>query len=196
MKIIITTEVTTSEPFTIGVGKAVTLLAKGLQGNDYAIVDIVVTSTSGPQRSECCPGEVALPEVTSTVPLRCRNGARAILTATHPWLVLDAPQDVELRVRVVADPVSVVTVSMGEHKGESCATCQCVEPWAASVPLVTANGRLGFAFAPSDLRDPEATVAYTTVSGGTVYLFPTPRPGANVLVDDGGIIGYAANEAP
>lgn len=197
-KVIITSVLTLSEPFVIEPGKTLALQANGLQGTDYAIVEMVQTTRSGAARSECCPGDVVLPEIASALPLRCPNGARYIMTARQPWLEIPAPRGMELRVRVVADSVSVVTVEADFSSfGPTCASCACVEPWCPSFYLDAKNCRSGWAFAPSDERDPEATVNYTSQSGQTCFLFPTARPGATVLITDtaGAVIGYAANKS-
>jgi len=198
-KVIIPSVATASEPFTIDMGETLALQANGLQGTDYAIVEMVGTTRPGPG-TNCgpCASTVVLPEITSTLPLRCPNGARYIMTARQPWLEIPAPRGMELRVRVVADPVSVVTVEADfTPHGPTCASCACIEPWCPSFYLDAKNCRSGWAFAPTDERDPEATVNYTSQSGQTCFLFPTARPGATVLITDaaGAVIGYAANKS-
>jgi hypothetical protein len=182
----------TSEPFSIVVGGQVQLHAYGLQASDRVLIEIVDATRSGPT-TECCPGQVALPEVSSAKVLRCRNGARAILTTEYPTLTLDSPQDVQLRARVEADDLAIVRVSLLESDASDCSTCHCVEPYAASYPL----DPRGFAFAPGDAIDPDATVLYTDeVTGDIVSLYPTPRIGATVAVRSEGdiVVGYARNK--
>lgn len=197
-KVIITSVLTLSEPFTIDNGETLSLQANGLQGTDYTIVEMVQTTKGKAASSECCPSSVVLPEIASTHPLRCPNGARYIMTQRHPWLEITAPRGMELRVRVVADPVSVVTVEADfHHYGPTCASCACVEPWCPSHYLSAGSCRDGYAFAVSDQRDPEATVAYVSESGDTVYLFPTARPGATVPIKNTAnvVLGYISNKS-
>jgi len=95
---ILDVNVDASEPFTLR--GQVTLFAKGLQGADKVIVEIVTITRAGPSGDVCCPGTVVLPEVQDTVPLiyTCGCEERPVeLTAAKPWAVLDAPQQVPLR---------------------------------------------------------------------------------------------------
>lgn len=182
----------TSDPFVIEVGGQIQLHAQGLQNGDRVLVEIVDTTRSGPLPTECCPGPVALPEVSAAKVLRCRNGARAILTAEYPTLTFDSPQDVQLRARVEADETAVIRVSLLRSRASDCSICHCVEPYAASYPLTP----LGFAFTPGDAMDPEATIPHTIGGVDLVFLYPAPRIGATIPVRDGdaAVVGYARNK--
>lgn len=180
-----------SEPFEVPVGGQVQLLATGLQGDDRVLVEIVSITASGPLPSECCPGPVALPEVNIAQVLRCRNGARVILTAAHPTVQFDTPQGVPLRVRAEADELSLVEVELQAVQASGCDACQCVEPYCPSFPL----SPRGYAFADGDARDPDASVAYQ-IGADVVYLYPSARIGAAVPVRAGAtVLGYAANRS-
>lgn len=186
-----------SEPFQIPVGGQVTLLAQGLQATDRVIVEVVTTTSSAQGMDVCCPGPVALPEVATAVPLRCRNGARAMLTPQYPWLVLDAPQDVELRARLIADDLAIVTVMLGVSDSAACHPCECREPYQASYPVRDAEGNLlGYAFVSGAEEDPEATALLETLAPTVhLWLYPDSRPGASVPIftTGGALAGYAVN---
>ena len=181
---------TVSEPFVLNAGEQAHLFAEGLQNDDRVLIEIVGTTRSGPLPNDCAPGEVALPEVFVSNVLRCRNGARAILTRNYPSLTLDRPLLVQLRARLEADDDAIVRVSMLRTDAVMLAApCDCVEPYCASYPLAPR----GYAFADGDATDPDATVSYP-VPGGTVRLYPTLRPEATVPVRRGAqVVGYALN---
>jgi hypothetical protein len=112
---IVSSEQDESDLFKIDIGKQVTLLATGLTGTDKVVIDIVaLTSVGGPSGDPCCPGPVTLPDIGWSAPLTrkcpCDYPEAVEMTATQPWVVLDAPQEFWLRARVVADPLSVVEV--------------------------------------------------------------------------------------
>lgn len=187
-----------SEPFKIAVGQQITLVAQGLQNTDRVVVEVITTTPSAPGMDPCCPGPVALPEVATAEPLRCRNGARAILTASHPWLVLDAPQDVELRARLIADDLAIVTVSMGPSDSADCHACECREPYRAVYPITNDEGLVqGYGFVTGPEEDPDATALLVTLAPGvSVWVYPTPRVGASVpVLNEAGtaVLGYAVN---
>jgi hypothetical protein len=167
------------------------LYAQGLQGADRVLVEMVDTTRSGALPTECCPGAVALPEVSSARVYRCRNGARAILTADHPTLVMADPQGVQLRARLEADDLSLATVTLLATEVSGCCACECVEPYCPSYALAPR----GYAFAPGDAADPDADVPHL-VNGDLVYLYPTARIGAAVPVRSGNaVVGYAAGKS-
>lgn len=196
---IVSTEQTVSEPFEISNGKQATLVAYGLEDGDQVVVEIVNTTRALPATGDvCCPGTVGLPEISSVALLRCRNGARIVMTKDHPWAVLDAPQGLQLRVRVITtDLAATITVDKVESASNGCMSCACEEPYCASYPMTDG----GFGFIAGDMKDPEATIALTPCPGDlvspTVYLFPTPRPGATAAqrACDGTLIGYAMNQS-
>jgi hypothetical protein len=111
---IITPEISTSEPFKINSGKQITLLATGLVTTDKVVVQLVTMTTGGPAGGECCPGQVGLPEIEWSFPLalscNCAAPVAVELTPAKPWVVLDTPQEIYMRVVVTADDDSVVQV--------------------------------------------------------------------------------------
>lgn len=196
MPTIITPDIRQSKPFDVKPGKQITLHATGMQPGDQVFVDLLAFTRAGPAADWCCQTGPYQAGITEAVPLRCRNGARVVLTSDFPWVTLNAPQSVPLRARVVADDLAQITVNSEESTAASgCDTCPCTEPYCASYPLSAG----GFAFAAGDLRDPEATVAVNPC-GGTgpeVFVFPTPRPFATAPVLDcnGVVVGYASNQS-
>lgn len=121
--LLIGTEVSLSTPFTVK--KQVTLYATGLQGADKVVVEVVSISRSGPGGDYCCPGPVALPEVQDGVPLvvcGCDGVKGPVeLTATQPWVVINAPRSVPLRARKIADDDAVIEVEL--HETDGCSNC-------------------------------------------------------------------------
>lgn len=108
-------EVDESAPFTIE--NQVTLFASGLQGSDKVVIEVVSMTKSGPSGDLCCPGPVSLPEINGAVPLLVRDccADKAVeLTALKPFVVLDAPQKIPLRARVVAGAGATVEVELFE----------------------------------------------------------------------------------
>ena len=113
-------EVDESAPFVID--KQVTLYARGLQVSDKVVIEVVSMTKSGPRGDFCCPGQVVLPEIDGAVPLLVRDccADKAVeLTALRPWVVLDAPQQVPLRARVVAAQDASVEVELFENTTSS-----------------------------------------------------------------------------
>lgn len=196
---ILAADQTESSLFKIDAGKQITLIANALASGDQVVVELVDTTRGLPATGDvCCPGPVSLPEIAGITPLRCRNGARVIMTQDHPWVILDGPQEVYMRVRAITDDIgAAITVDKVETASTGCATCACEEPYCASFPLVDG----GFGFIAGDMKDPEATVAFAPCPGDTitptVYLFPTPRPGATAAQKDcdGALIGYGMNRS-
>lgn len=182
-----------SQPFFIRPGKQVTIHAVGLQGCDKVEVDILDIEKAGDPKGWCCVTEYGV-DITSTTPLRCRNGARVILTATHPFATLSTPQEIPLRVRVVSDDLADVSVYSYETAATGLDVCPCVEPYSASYPLV--HG--GFGFMAGDEKDCDATVEVTPCLGGpSLWVYPTARIGATAPVYDGAgtVVGYAPNQS-
>lgn len=197
---IINSEARVSAPFVIEKGQQYTLFASGLANDDQVIIEVVTSTTAGPGGDFCCPGPVALPEVVGATPLVCRNGTVVKMTAKLPWVILGAPQGVQLRARVVTpDSDAVISVQKVASDSEGCMTCACdeaeVDKICASYPMFGG----GFGFVAGDVTDPEATVVMTACDGKapTVKLYPTPRPGANTpqYDCDGAVIGYAVNKS-
>jgi hypothetical protein len=195
MPTIITPELRQSQPFDIRPGEQVTLHATGMQEGDQVVVELLALSRASAASDWCCqtgPQQAATTEATL---LRCRNGARVLLTQAFPWVTLSSPQSVPLRVRVIADDLAQITVNSEKSPAAGAADCDCVEPYSASYPLPGG----GFAFAQGDMRDPEAVVAVNPCNGAApeMFIFPTPRPfaTARVLDCDGEVVGYAANQS-
>jgi hypothetical protein len=197
---IINSEARVSAPFVIEKGQQVTLFASGLANTDQVVIEVLTLTTSGPAGDLCCPGPVALPEVVGAVPLTCRNGTVVKMTAKLPWVILGAPQGVQLRARVVTpDSDAVISVHMTPSDSEGCMTCACdeaeIDKICASYPMFGG----GFGFIAGDVTDPEATVTMTACDGKApaIKLYPTPRPGANTPQYDcnGAVIGYAMNRS-
>jgi len=190
---IITSEIRQSNVFMVRTGHQVTLQAVGLQGTDHVIVEILGLDRGAPRGTFCCPNPTKPSEIISVTPLRCRNGARVILTKEFPTATLSSPQETPLRARVIADVTAVVTVDAEETEGVGCDTCACVEPYCASYPLPGG----GYGYINGDFKDPEATVDVNACqgSGPTAWIFPTARFGATAPQYDcaGTLIGYARN---
>jgi hypothetical protein len=116
--ILVSTEQRNSDPFKIK--QQVTIVASGLQGDDVVEFDVVSITKSVPASGDpCCPGQVSLPDFNSAVPLTscfgCTNNDPVKLTAAKPWIVIDMPQQVPLRARVVSsDPSAVIEVEYFE----------------------------------------------------------------------------------
>jgi hypothetical protein len=193
--IIINPAIRQSPAFQIDPGKQITLHATGLQDCDQVIVEVLALTRAGPTGDWCCNTSVGPTEVTEAVPLRCRNGARVVLTKAFPWATLDSPQLLPLRVRVIADDLAQITVSKEETTSTGCGACACVEPYSASYPLPAG----GFGFMDGDLKDCEATVAVNPCDGNgpEVWVYPTPRPLATAPVYNcgGEVLGYAPNQS-
>lgn len=95
MQLLIDTNQTESEPFSIPDGQAVTLQAMGLQGTDKVSLFVVATTEGGPRGDVCCPGPVVLPTISERTPLadcNCSGTVAVIeLTAAAPWVELRRP---------------------------------------------------------------------------------------------------------
>lgn len=196
MPTIITPDVRESQPFEITPGRQITLHAIGMQECDQVIVEVLGLTRAGPGGNWCCYNGPHQADITEAVPLRCRNGARVILTHAFPWATLNAPQSLPLRARVIADDLAQISVELEETESQpGCEICPCEEPYCASYPLPQG----GFGFIEGDLRDCEATVDVAPCAGNgpVAWVYPTPRPGATAPVYDcaGNIVGYARNQS-
>jgi len=117
---------TESGAISIPAGKQLTLSAVGLSGSDTVVVEIVTLSKAPEfQNNPCCDLVKANIQVLSSVPLRCGDGNAVVMTAEYPWVVIDAPQNVPLRARVVAEPDATVQVDMHITEGDGCMSCTC-----------------------------------------------------------------------
>lgn len=125
MDIITLTEVQ-SRTFIIQPGKQITLYATGLVGDDRVVVEMLYLSRAPDWSSDpCCNLAQASIEVLAAVPLKCADANEVVMTAEYPWVTLDAPQNVPLRVRVEGDPAAVVTVELHITESDGCLECTC-----------------------------------------------------------------------
>lgn len=114
-----------STAFVIYPGKQVTLYATGLVGDDKAIVELLHLSRA-PEftGNPCC---VVTPDIAvlASTPLKCSDGNAIVMTAEYPWVTIDAPQNVPLRVVLAADTAALVTVELHETESDGCLECTC-----------------------------------------------------------------------
>lgn len=85
---------------TFEITREITVHAQGLEpGNE---VEFWIVQITDPVTNHCAcpPGQVVLPSVMDEVPLLC-CGERVILTRDQPYVVLDGPQSVYLRAKLV-----------------------------------------------------------------------------------------------
>lgn len=106
----------TSDVFALVEGKQASFIAKGLQGTDKVVFEVVTMTRPAPTIGDPCCGmaPVVLPEVDQAVPLQaaCDCTVQNVeLTVAKPYLVLREPYGLNLRLRVVADPDSSIEVS-------------------------------------------------------------------------------------
>lgn len=90
---------------TFSADEQVTVYAAGLHQGDVVSLEMVLISD--PMKSDPCgcpPGNVTLPSVIDSMPLLC-CGAPITLTRERPFIIIDAPLQQLLRVRLTqADP--------------------------------------------------------------------------------------------
>lgn len=117
---------TVSAAFIVAAGKQVTLSAHGLSDNDVVVIEIVTLSSAPEFKGDpCCDLQKANIEVISAVPLKCPDGSLVTLTAEYPFVVLDGPQMVTMRARLIADADATVTVDLNESDSDGCTLCAC-----------------------------------------------------------------------
>lgn len=116
---------TVSQTFGLPVGSQLTVVAVGLHDDDKVEFEIVVVNKLIPG-DPCCPGPVSLPTVEDSVPLMCCDKP-ITLTATRPYVVIDAPQGSVLRATLTSDEVPLVWATRtttpnpsSYHRGCSC----------------------------------------------------------------------------
>lgn len=85
-----------SETFSVPIGGQVTVAAFGLSGGDTVTFEMVLTPAMKADVCKCPPFKVELPSVGSAEPLRCCTGPVTI-SATNPYAIIDAPQNIGLR---------------------------------------------------------------------------------------------------
>lgn len=90
----------TSPTFAIPKGGQVTVYAMGLEADQRVEFELVLSTDLPKGECECPPLKVIPLGVAATAPLMCCNG-RITLTAARPYVVLDAPQLIPLRARVL-----------------------------------------------------------------------------------------------
>lgn len=91
---------------TFEVPDQVTLYAAGLDATDVVQIEMVQINNAGPTDPCGCPppGAVVLPGVLDAMTLKC-CGVPIQITRDQPFVIVDAPQDQLLRVRLIqADP--------------------------------------------------------------------------------------------
>ena len=91
-----------SSTFSIDYGKQMTVYAVGLEANDEITFQILHVPSIDPDHCACPPGAVTMPAVAGYAPLMC-CGTEVKLTATNPFVIIDAPQRVLLRAVLKAD---------------------------------------------------------------------------------------------
>jgi hypothetical protein len=111
-----------STAFVIQPGKQLTLSASGLAGDDVVVIEVVTLSRAPEFTGDsCCAVTAPDIQVIAFTPLLCAPGVARELTAESPYVVLDGPQLVTLRVRVIADPGALVEVFLHETDSDGCA---------------------------------------------------------------------------
>lgn len=190
-----------SAPFTLTA--QITVFALGLGPQDYVEFEQILMSSppvTG-NNCECPPLVVSQLTVLDTTPLTC-CGVPIQLTATRSYVILDAPQGVPLRARVVS-PTSPLTTQRVWYETTNTAHPAegqrgCCPPWYVNASTPLGNDSMIYGPDP-DLRDPRATVVLTACDELTVvgYLYPAPQVGANIPVYacgcNGALLGYAVN---
>lgn len=88
---------------TFEVGNQLTVFAANLAGSDY--VEFEIVALTPPKKAECeCPPTVVLPAVNWSAPLKC-CGQAVRLTAAQPFVLIDHPQHIKMRARLVTTDV-------------------------------------------------------------------------------------------
>jgi hypothetical protein len=87
-----------SPPFEIR--EQITVVALGLEPLDTVSFWLVLQTTPVRDPCACPPGQVVLPAVLDEVQLRCCD-VPVVLTRTKPFVVLDAPQGITMRAKLV-----------------------------------------------------------------------------------------------
>lgn len=104
---------------TFRIGKQVTIVALGLEVTDEVTVWMVLPTDPVKNPCSCPPGAVVLPSVLDEqqLPTCCGEGF-VTLTRARPYVVLDAPQDVLLRVKLDTATLNTQWVGYGETTTE------------------------------------------------------------------------------
>ena len=84
----------TSQPITLK--KQMTFAAFGLVDEDEVLFEVVILTDPLKASCVCPPGQVVMPSVAQSFPLTC-CAEQVKLTATQPFIVLDAPQGFLIR---------------------------------------------------------------------------------------------------
>lgn len=104
---------TVSNIFTIPLGGQITLQAIGLENDDYIELELVRTADVGAHA-----GHVSLPEIGWHVPLTVQDRTGAEIPVriypNRPYLIIDAPQMMQLVAVKYADPAAQIEVLL-EH---------------------------------------------------------------------------------
>jgi hypothetical protein len=91
----------------------ITVVALGLEPLDVVTFWLVLQTTPLYNPCACPPGQVVLPAVLDEVQYRC-CGVPIELTRANPFVVLDAPQGVTMRAKLVTLTPSTQVVSYQE----------------------------------------------------------------------------------
>ena len=83
-----------SQPITLK--SQLTFAAFGLEDDDEVLFEVVILTEPLKASCQCPPGQVAMPSVAQSFPLTCCSG-QVKLTATQPFIILDAPQGFLIR---------------------------------------------------------------------------------------------------
>lgn len=95
----------TSPAFTLGDNDQVTIFAMGLNPDDRVVFELVMFGGLLNEDCTCPPLAVKPVAVQDVVPLRC-CADEIVLTRDRPYVILDAPQNIPLRARLLSvDPV-------------------------------------------------------------------------------------------
>jgi hypothetical protein len=127
-----------STAFVIQPGKQLTLSASGLAGDDVVVIEVVTLSRAPEFTGDsCCAVTAPDIQVIAFTPLLCAPGVARELTAESPYVVLDGPQLVTLRVRVIADPGALVEVFLHETDSDGCAEAWRCPPGPTSIEITS-----------------------------------------------------------
>jgi hypothetical protein len=184
-----------STVFTIPTGGQVTLNATGLSDLDSVVVEIVQLSSGLAFTGDPCDAQSAPDiEVVTAVPLRCPNGSPVNMNKEFPYVVLDAPQQTPLRVRIVSELAVPIVVTLNNTTSAGALSFTCREVYCASMPVSCENDS-GFGYHVVE-KDPLATVEMVDCDNGdSIWIYPEAGRGHTMRITDceGTLIGYANN---
>lgn len=85
-----------SDTFFVGHGKQITVFAFGLAPDEYISFEIIFSPAVRKDLCICPPLKAQMPSVADAVPLSC-CGQEVRLTSTNGFVIIDAPQNVDMR---------------------------------------------------------------------------------------------------